>query len=54
MKIKFCELDIGQPFFDEYSGDYWEKINDTQALLLEGDNNKKDYFDPEELIITGK
>ena len=32
MEIKFSELNVGDTFYDSYSGDFWTKISDTKAV----------------------
>jgi hypothetical protein len=36
MEKKFGEVEIGQRFFDYYSGEYWIKTSDTEATLDSG------------------
>lgn len=50
--MRFQDLDVGTEFFDPVSGDYWVKLNATQAQQLEGDAEDLgvDSFDPEEEV----
>lgn len=33
---EFGSLEINQNFFDPNSGEYWQKINETQAKIITG------------------
>jgi hypothetical protein len=49
MKIEFGNLEIGEKFFDEYSGDYWVKIGeDTESDVSDGVDN----FELNEIVIV--
>lgn len=49
-EMKFSELNIGQQFFDPYSGDFWTKISETKAVY-EGYSKEFDYFEPSEIVV---
>lgn len=54
MKIKFGELQEGVRFFDEYSGDYWIKLEGNMAQWddsgCESDFDETDWFNDDELV----
>jgi hypothetical protein len=54
MYVKFQDIDKGKVFFDEYSGDYWEKVSDTKAVLLEGDVGLTDSFKFNEMVVISE
>jgi len=51
--MQFQDLKVNQEFFDPVSGEYWVKLNATQAQQLSGGDYEAggcDAFDPEESV----
>jgi len=49
MKIEFGNLEIGEKFFDKFSGDYWIKIGeDTASDVADG----VDSFELDDIVIV--
>lgn len=55
MKVKFGELKEGTRFFDEYSGDFWIKLEGNWAKWddsgCESDLKESDWFNDDEFVI---
>ena len=50
-RVKFSEVPIGNIFFDEVSGEYWQKINQYGANMITGGDEGYDTFDLNETVI---
>lgn len=51
-KIPFKNVPIGMRFFDEYSGEFYIKINDTDGQIDSGDDSEEtDIFLPDEMVV---
>lgn len=54
--MQFKELKIGQKFFDPECGDCFEKVSETEALMIDGTfageaaDHAPDKFDPDDVV----
>lgn len=54
--VEFSTVEIGEEFFDEYSGEYFVKISESTAKILTGgisDNDDENIatFEPNEIVV---
>lgn len=55
MQVEFGKLEVGSEFFDPNSGEYWQKISESQAKIISGDDyleGKLDTFQSDDDVIT--
>ena len=50
-RVKFGDLNIGDTFFDEVSGEYWRKDDINTATIMSGHDIGTDIFQPDEYVI---
>ena len=51
-RVKFGDLNIGDTFFDEVSGEYWWTIDEGIASIITGGDDGTDTFLPDEYVIV--
>ncbi len=51
-RIQFCNLAVGQRFFDPISAEYFVKQSDTMAAMVTGigDGTIPDEFEPDDVV----
>ena len=51
-RIKFCDVALGQRFYDPISAEYFVKQSDTLAAMVtgQGDGTIPDEFEPEDIV----